>query len=461
MLGSASASYKGFWSVDVTGRNDWSSTLPAENRSFFYPSISSALVFTDAFDLRTDWLSSGKIRASWAKVGNDTNPYQLYPTYSSSTPFDGIPGYSLPSALPNAHLKPEETLSWEAGTDLGFFNERLGFVLTYYQMATRNQILNVSTAGETGYSSRFINAGEVQNRGWELQLNTTPIRDLNGFSWNVTANWAKNNSEVTKLSGDLPYEVLGSYQGGLDVLAPLGKPYGAMQGFVYKRDPATGKKIVDKDGLPVRATEKEILGNYNPDWTAGLLNRFTYGSLDLSVLIDGRVGGKILSGTSYYGKYAGVLIETLEGRENAYEPIRDESGKLLGIHCDPGIIIDGFYDQGVVINGQDMSGQPNTTKTCGQTYFHKLQGITEEHIYDASFIKLREVRIGYRVPRSVVNRFGFQSMNVAVVGRNLLMSAKVPHIDPESAYNTSNAQGWEYGQLPTTRSVGFTLSITP
>jgi hypothetical protein len=374
----------------------------------------------------------------------------LIATYSAATPFDGVPGYSVPSTLFNANLKPEETVAWEVGTDLGFFNERLGFVLTYYDAATRNQILNISTAGESGYSSRYINAGEVRNWGWELQANATPVRLDNGFSWTTTANWGKNQSMVTELYGDLPSQALGSY-GGVDFQARLNEPFGAMHAYVYQRDPASGKIVVDSKGLPIRDNEKQVVGNYNPDWTAALINRFSYKILDFSFMLDGKYGGKIISGTNYYGKYTGVLKETLRGRENSYTPIKNSAGVTIGVDCDPGIILDAVY----------ADGTPNTSKVCGQEYYHKIAGISEEHIYDASFIKLREVRIGYRLPNSITHRFGFERMNVAVIGRNLWLGAKVPHIDPEISYNSGNAQGYEYGQLPTTRSVGFTLSVTP
>jgi TonB-linked SusC/RagA family outer membrane protein len=465
LLGTLSASYKGYLSVEATGRNDWSSTLPAENRSYFYPSISSALVFTDAFGVGGSFLSSGKIRASWAQVGNDTDPYRLYSVYNAQDPFNANPAFSAPTVLLNPNLKPEQTNSVEFGTDLGFFNERLGFVVTYYDSKTKNQILSVAAPASSGATSQNINAGSVRNYGIELQMNATPVQADNGFRWDMTLNFDQNRNKVLDLYTDpgtgekVPAAVLQSLSWGLQVQARVGEPYGAFYGAPYKRDKATGKFLVNAAGVPQRdAANLRVLGNYNPDWGAGLRNTFAFKNLDLSVLIDGKMGGDIYSSTIGFGRYAGVLLETLEGRETHFESV-EENGKTV-IKCD-GILVDGFYQPGTMKNGVDVSGQKNETRVCPDAYHHGLFQNAEAWIFDASFMKLREVRLGYRMPQSFVNRLGFTSMNVAVVGKNLWLWSKVPHIDPETAYSTNNVQGLEHGQFPSARSIGFTVSVQP
>ncbi|MCK5649950.1 MAG: SusC/RagA family TonB-linked outer membrane protein, partial [Gemmatimonadetes bacterium] len=248
LYGSMSLNYAGYFNVDVTGRNDWSSTLPEGENSYFYPSVSTAFVFTDAFNLESSLFSSGKLRASWTRVGNDAGPYQLTSVYGSSTPWGGTPMFSVPNTLPNINLKPEETTAWEVGADLGFLDERLGFVLTRYDRSTSNQILGVQVSRASGYSSQRLNAGEVRNWGWELLLKATPLRMDNGFRWDLTANWSKNNSEVTELYGDLETLVLGSYW-SLNIEARVGEPYGLFFGNGYVKDDQ-GRWLLNSSGMP-------------------------------------------------------------------------------------------------------------------------------------------------------------------------------------------------------------------
>lgn len=450
LRGTATVNYKGFWSVDLTANNDWSSTLPEENASYFYPSISSAFIFTDAFGIESGILSSGKIRASWAQVGNDTEPYQLQSTIQAAAPFNTIPAFRVPVTIANPHLKPEKVTSIELGTDLGFFDERLGFVLTYYDSKSENQILNVQTSGSTGFTNRLINAGEVRNWGWELQLNATPVQRDN-FRWDMTVNFDKNNNEVTELYGDMVAQNLGGSYWSLDIQARKGHPYGTLFGNGFLRDDQ-GRFVIGDDGLPMIDPAKRVLGNYNPDWSAGISNRFTYKNLDFSFLVDGKYGGEIFSTTIWFGQYAGVLKETLRGREESVTPIKNEEGETIGAECKPGL----------TFTGVDTDGNPVTSSgICPEAYYHSLFGNHEAGIFDASYVKLREVRIGYRLPQTFVNRFGFASMNVALVGKNLWLKSKVPHIDPETAFNAGNVQGIEFGQFPTARSFGLTVSVQP
>jgi TonB-linked SusC/RagA family outer membrane protein len=454
LYGSMSLNYRDYLNLDVTGRNDWSSTLPEDNRSYFYPSVSGAFVFTDALGLQSSFLSSGKVRASWTRVGNDTDPYQLTSTLNAQQAFGQTPMFAIPNQLPNAELKPEQTTAWEVGTDLGFFNERMGFVLTYYDNTTKDQILGVQISSTTGYTSRVLNAGEVRNWGWELLLNATPIRpDDDGFRWDMTLNWSKNNSKVMDLYGDLETLVLGTYW-SLNIEARKNEPYGAMFGTGYLRcgnDQITdgdctsaqrGMLMLSASGQPLSDPERRILGNYNPDWVGGIQNRFSYGPFDMSVLVDGQRGGDVFSVTNWFGTYAGVLNETLLGRETDWD--------------DPGVLVKGVLPDGTV-NGEGGV----EVRRLSQDYFEGMYGNQEFGISDASYIKLREVRLGYEIPSSFMDRMGFSGGTLSLIGRNLALWSKIKNIDPETAFDASNVQGIEFGQMPTARSFGFSLSIRP
>lgn len=440
LYGSASMNYRGYFNVDVTGRNDWSSTLPEGNRSYFYPSVSSAFVFSDAFNMENDFFSSGKIRGSWTRVGNDTDPYQLASVYNSQQAFGSVPMFSLPNELPNTGLKPEETTAYEFGADLGFLNERLGFVFTHYNAVTRNQILGVQVSSTSGYTSQVLNAGEVKNWGYELLFRATPMLS-DDFRWDMTVNWSRNDSEVMDLYGDLETLVLGSYW-SMNIEARKGEPYGVFFGDGYLTD-ADGNWLLDARGRPQRDPERRVLGNYNPDWIGGVSNRFSYGPVEFSVLVDGQKGGDIFSVTNWFGEYAGVLESTLRGRENDF--------------CDPGIVVEGYLPDGTW-NGDGVDDQT----VCPETYFGRNYGNQEAGIDDATYLKLREVRLAYDLPESLVGRFGVSGGTFALIGRNLFLWApNIDNIDPETAFDASNVQGIEFGQYPTARSLGFSLSIRP
>ncbi len=451
LYGSMSLNYRGYMNVDVTGRNDWSSTLPDGNNSYFYPSVSSAFVFTDALNISSSKFSSGKIRASWTRVGNDADPYQLTSVYGAQQAWAGTPMFAVPNELPNINLKPEETTAWEVGTDLGFFNERLGFVLTRYDRTTKNQILGVQVSRASGYQTQRLNAGEVRNWGWEVLLKSMPVRLDNGFRWNVTANWSKNNSEVTELYGDLKTLVLGTYW-SLNIEARQGEPYGVMFANDVLRctgpdyDGCTkaqkGMPLLDEDGWLQRDTERKIVGNYNPDWIGGLQNRFSYGPFDLSVLVDGQKGGDVFSVTNWFGEYAGVLKSTLKGREDDWDS-------------------PGYLNKGVLPDGR-VNGVDADVRILSQDRFEGNWGIQGLTVDDATYLKLREVRLGYELPSAWLSRFGFSGGNVALIGRNLFLWApNIDNIDPETAFDASNVQGIEFGQFPTARSIGFSMTITP
>ncbi|HET7322135.1 MAG TPA: SusC/RagA family TonB-linked outer membrane protein [Longimicrobiaceae bacterium] len=434
----ANIGYRDFLYLDVTGRNDWSSTLPAGNNSYFYPSVAGSLIFSELTHI--PGISYGKLRASWAQVGNDADVYQLVDPYLADTPFDGVPRYTASNRLRNFNLKPEMTRSWEVGTELAFLDDRLGVDATYYHKVTSNQIIPIQISPMTGFTERMLNAGEISNRGVEMMVNATPVRLANGLEWNVTANYGKNTSRVDELYGDLENIVLGTYY-GVSVEAHVGEPYGAMYGRKYVRD-SQGRIVVGSNGIPLNssANPNGYLGKYDPDWTGSLNNELRFHGLGLNVLLDTRQGGSIYSLTNSYGRRSGVLATSLPGREKS----ADQKDYVV-----PGV---------KVVDGDTV---PNDIPVRAQDYHRSLVNIREEFTYDASFVKLREVRLGYDLPGRFARRAGVGSMKVSLVGRNLMLWTDVPNIDPETAFNASNVQGFEYSQMPSARSIGFNIVVTP
>jgi TonB-linked SusC/RagA family outer membrane protein len=449
LYGSASLNYRGYLNVDLNGRNDWSSTLPDGHNSYFYPAVSAAFVFSDALAIRNRLLSSGKVRASWARVGNDTDPYRLTSTLAAQQGWGSAPMFAIPNALPNINLKPELTTSWEVGTDLGFLDERVGFVLTHYDRTTSNQILGVQISSTSGYTSQVLNAGKIRNYGWELLLRAVPVRSNNGLHWDMTVNWGKNTSQVRELYGDLKTLVLGSYWSlNIEARGPDKDAngnvtkyygYGTMFGNGYLKD-AQGRWLLDATGLPQIDPVRRVLGNYNPDWNGGIQNRLSYGPFALSFSLDGQHGGTIFSTTKWFGEYSGVLTETLQGRENDWN--------------DPMIVVPGVLPDGSV-NGDGV----NDVAVLAEDYYHDNFGNHETGLVSASYLKLREVRISYQLPASVTSRLGFAGGEVSLIGRNLALFSGYKSIDPETAFDASNVQGIEFGQFPTARSLGFSITF--
>ena len=430
--GLASISYQNRFFVDVTGRNDWSSSLPEENRSYFYPSVSTSFVFTDAFDLNSIF-EYGKIRASWAEVGSDADPYQLSAVLTPNTPWKGIPSYSPSLTLPAAQLRPEKTRSFEAGADLRFVGGRAQLDLTYYDASTSDQIIPVPVSEASGYETRIINAGEIRNRGVEVQLSADLLREQN-FQWSATTNWSRNRSKVMALHEGINTVILGTYaRSGLTVEARLDKPFGVLMGTTLRRDDQ-GRIIVNDQGLPERAEEKVQVGVAQPDWTAGIRNNFRYKELDLSVLLDWRKGGDVMCGTCQLSRRTGLLAETAAGR------------------ADGGIIVDGVKEDGT----------PNDQRIEMRTYWRRMYQMDDMHVYDASYLKLREVKLGFDLPQGLMDRLPLSSARVQVVGRNLALWTDVPHIDPEvdvlHDYGGAPA-GIEYLSEPTMRSFGINLRV--
>lgn len=415
--------------LDITGRNDWSSTLPEEDRSYFYPSFSGSFVFTDALDWRPSWLSFGKVRASWARVGNDADPYQLTSVYEEVDKFGNIPGFTTSNTIPNAQLKPERTTSWEIGTDLRFANDRASLDLTYYNSTTEDQILAVDISESSGYESQVLNAGEVQNKGFEALLNVDVLRRESGFNWSLAANFSTNDSEVKALAPGLESIQIGSHS-GITVEARPGLPYGTFFGTVYERD-AQGNVIVTNQGLPKIASQKVDLGSYQPDWQGGLRSTINYRGMTVSAQIDTRRGGWILCGTCRLGTRTGVLAETAD------RP-----------------------DAGLVFPGVREDGSPNNVAVGPRALWRAKYNASEEWLYENNYTKLREISVGFDLPTGIWGNLPVTRARAAIIGRNLWLWTDVPHIDPETGLRSDNFQGVEYEQFPTGRSFGVNLTLT-
>ena len=467
LYGAAQMSYKNYLFLEVTGRNDWSSalTLPAElkalgseKNSFFYSSAALSAVISDMVKLPAI-INFAKVRGSVAQVGNDTDPFTFTQAYNPSTAFGTAQIYSETDRLANLSLKPEISTAFEIGTEVKLMNNRIGLDLTFYQSNTKNQIINIPLSQTSGYSTRSINAGLIRNYGFEAMLNFVPVvSKMNSLGWKVDLNFSSNRSKVIELSDGLTNLVMASRS--VSIEARVGERMGDMYGIGFARvqntNPAgahydaTGKnvgQIVFSNGRPVRTTDRIKMGNYNPDWLAGINNTFTYNNFKLSFLFDIRTGGEIYSHTQTVGREGGIMIETLEGRADGYDLTK------------PG---NGVIGQGVMlVNGQYVPNDVKRTAREWHTAYTAGRNIAEGVMFDASFAKLREFQIGYNFPAQVLKNSPFKSATLSFVGRNLALWSNVPHVDPEVMSFTGGTAlpGIEHMSIPSSRSFGVNLSM--
>ena len=440
IFGSVTLGWRDLAYLDATLRNDWSSTLPEGNNSFLYPSVSGSFVFSELGGLSdSPILSYGKLRGSWAQVGNDTDPYRTSLTYEPRPNFGTNPVYRIPLQRNDLNLRPEETRSYEVGLETQFFGNRFGLDVTYYSSTSTDQIFEVPVTGSTGYESQIINAGEVSNEGVEVLLRATPVSTDN-FQWDITVNWARNRNRLEQLTEDQSvYELAGGLFGEVSVVAIEGQPLGSLYGgdFTYAPD---SRKIVDEDGYFVQSDSLRAIGTTLADWTGGITNTFTYKGLSLNVLVDARKGSDLYSITNLFAKYSGITEQTVEGN------IRQEW-----------VIADGV--QNVAEEGETPRYEPNQTALDPQNFFSSQFGNARASTYDGSFVKLREVSLSYTLPNGLFDN-RIKNVSLSLVGRNLaILYKKIPHIDPESVASSSNVQGIEGGVLPSMRSYGFSVSF--
>jgi len=459
LYGAANFSWKNKVFLDVTGRNDWSSTLPEQNRSFFYPSVSTSVLLNEIASLPNQ-INKAKLRISYAQVGNDTDPYKT-DKYYSTTKFPG--SASTATTLHNIDFKPEISSSFETGLDLRMLKNRLGVDFTFYYNVTRNQIIDAPMDAATGYYRATINAGKVRNRGYELTVNGTPIIAKN-FKWNMGLTWSKNENQILELAKGMDENQLLSSIGSVSIIGSVGGTTGDLWGYKLVRNPK-GEVIIASNGLPVQAPVIEYVGSAYPSWKAGMSNEFQYKNFRLSIQFDGQFGGIVYSQAHHKMTQQGKLGFTLNGRLPGTEfYIEKDDPRILADAALSKKNLGGYYmvAPGVVDAGNGTYA-PNSKLVTVEAYYSEKYRINnvETNSFDASYLKLREVRFEYSLPKSVLAKTPFEKASLAVYGRNLMMITSFPMFDPEAAALNGGTitPGVETGQLPTTRTVGLNLTL--
>ena len=423
LYGSASLGYKHTYYLEGTLRGDKSSTLPLDHNTYVYPSVSGSMVFSE-FIKNKRIISFGKVRASWAKVGSDTDPYQLALNYATAK--YSYPGFTIGMinnyTQPNKDLKPTMTSSYELGLEMKFFNYRMGLDVTYYNQNSRDQIIRLASSSTSGYANRLINAGEIQNRGVEIALNGRALQ-LKDFAWDLGVNFSKNNNKVKKLVDGMDYfELEKATWCGVSVGAEVGQNYGSIVGKDFKRT-ADGQVIINSEtGMPIIDDKTHVLGNASWDWTGGWYTTFSYKNFRLSASFDVKVGADLFSMSMRSAYQTGKAKETLAGRE-------------------------------------DGSFKPNDIPVNPEAYWKSAaDNAPSMFIYDNSYVKCREITFGYTFPEKMLGNF-VKGLTVSFVARNpFIVWKNIPNIDPDSGYNTSGL-GLEYGSLPSRRSYGLNVNV--
>ncbi|MEQ8473250.1 MAG: SusC/RagA family TonB-linked outer membrane protein [Marinoscillum sp.] len=459
-----SLSYRDFLFLGLTGRNDWSSTLPLNNNSFFYPAATIGFVFSDALNIDNGPFNFGKLRLAYGKVGNDAPVYstqdRLYVNGSYGTalggmtfPFNNRAGLTLSNALGNNLLTPEFTSEFEIGTELKFFQNRVNLDVTYFDRSTTDQIFSVSRAPSYGFTTETLNAGEVTNKGWEVGVNLTPIDNPTGFSWNIYGTFTRIKNEVVSLTEGLTRISTASNFFTLGTFAVPGEPYGVIQGSAAARDslgnilinPTTGYWITDPDNT-------RIIGDPNPDFIMGVSNTFSFKGLSLDFLIDWKQGGDLYAGTLSAMRGRGVLEETATG------DVRQQAFVLPGVYGD-------VNNPGMALTDESGNVIPNEFQIDANDYFWRTSNNApaEFNVYDATVVRLREVGLSYRIPTQWLEDIFIGSASISVVGRNLWFYApNMPDgYDPETnGRGSGNGQGMEFAYVPNAKRYGATLKVT-
>lgn len=459
VYGSMNFAYDNFAFLDMTLRGDCSSTLPVNNNVYWYPSVSGSLLFSELLHVDKNILPYGKVRASWAKVGNDTSPYMLRPTYEMAlNSFGQYPMAAISSdVIPNKNLKPTMTNSIELGFELKFLKNRLGLDFTYYNQNSKDQILRMNTSYASGYRYQLINAGDIENRGIEVVLNTRPI-EMKDFSWDLNVNFAKNSNKVKELANGVDeFELASARWLGVKVVAKVGENYGCIMGKDFLRND-NGDIIIDgKTGLPKMTHDLKVLGNATWDWTGGLTTNVRYKNLSLGAIFDVKVGADLYSMSARSAYSTGKHKETLEGRDAWYES--EEKRLAAGVTAKDWHPTGGYVAKGV-IEQPDGTFKPNDIFVSPQEYWTYVTTQTARpFIYDNTYVKLREFTLSYAFPRRMLGKV-VNALSVSFVARNLFNLYKnVPNIDPDSNYNNSTGMGLEFGSLPSRRSFGLNVNL--
>ncbi len=429
LYGFANIGYKNYLYLELSARNDWSSTLSLANNSFFYPAASLSFIPTAIFSM-PDYIDFLKLRLNVAQVGKDADPYNLVNTYN----FGQLQGsLTNTSALLNANLKPERTVSTELGLEAYLFERRISFNATYYNAVSKDQILNVGISTAGGFASKIINAGEIKNFGWEIGLGIVPVRTQD-FEWGIKANFTRNNSEVVSLFENLNTFIIAEGPDNITVEARPGGRMGDIYGQVYQRNDEG--KIIYQNGLPLTSTQKQKVGNYNPDFMLGLSTQVSWKGFQFYALVDIRKGGKIYSYTNAIGRESGTLGFTVPWRDGVIGEgvMRDDNGNFV----------------------------PNNVEVSAEAWAYAVpRSNAEANLFDASYVKLRQLSLGYTFKKGFIERLRLQELSVSLIGSNLFLWTDVPNIDPESqALNGGTlVPGMEVVQLPSTRNYGFKIDV--
>jgi len=470
LFGSATVGFNSLAYVGFTLRNDWSSALPAENNNYLYPSVSGSLIISEL--INSSWLSFGKLYGSIAQVGADLDPYLTNSVYNFGVaPYGSSSAFTVPNLLPNQNLEQTLSTSWEAGLDMRMFNNRLGFNLIYYQGATENDILQVQIPSASGYDEALVNAGRIETQGFELALYGTPVQTSN-LSWDISVNVARNRSTIEELYGDLTnYKLadgIGAARwGGFTVNARLGEEWGLANGRGYTYDDQ-GRTIITPTGGYV-ATSNKNLGSILPDYTGGVLNTLNFKGFTLRAMVDFQAGGQFFSTTRMFNAYSGLGIETV-GNNALGNPLRNpivDAGGNVIVDADGAPVSSaplsevGPASGGILVEGVSATGEELSVVVDPVTYYGGLFGFHEKWMYDASFVKLREVSIGYTIPKKALGNLPVESLNFSIIGRNLwLIHSNVDGFDPSEILPGSNNIAFEErGGLPGIRSVGARLTV--
>lgn len=441
ILGSANLAYKDFLFLDLTGRRDESTTLPKNSSAYFYPSVATSLLFSKLLP-NQQWLNYGKIRLNYAEVGSSAPALSINDVYDVIPLFGKVPRFSIPPTKNNPYLKPERTRSIEGGIELGFWNNRLGADFTLYRQNSIDQIVPIPVSTATGYSRKYVNTGTIRNQGVELILNGTPVLG-NRFSWNVSLNFSQNRNKVIQLNAGKIQ--LGSFQGGVSINADLNQPYGILNGtnFIYHQN---GQRIVDDTGhYLVTPKSDQLIGDTNPRWTGGVTNTLRFGEASLTFLVDASKGGSIFSLDRSYGLSTGLPAETA-GLNDLGNPSRlplDQGG-------------------GIILPGVKSDGSPNDIRipNVSGTYGYETQP-NAAFVYDASYVKLREVSLSYALPDRWISKIkGLKTVQLSLVGRNLwIIHKNLPDADPEDGLSSDRLRGYQVGSYPTYRTYGFNIHV--
>jgi outer membrane receptor protein involved in Fe transport len=452
IYGMASFGYKDIYFIDGSIRNDVSSTLPLDNNSYYYPSVSGSMVFSEL----TKWkpLSFGKIRASYAIAGADLAPYQTGTSFSLGTPYTATAGainpITVPDDLNNPNIEPSFSRSFEVGLDLRFLNNRVGMDITYYTQKNKNQIISLNVPGASGYSTTVVNAGLIENKGYEVSLTGKPF-DNKFFSWNTTLNFARNRSKVKEIYPGIDvYQLDANTYSSVPIFlnAKVGEPFGSLVGQAYKRDPATGKILLDASNLPQFVTNYNF-GSVLPKFTGGFQNSFRIWKIDLAAMIDFQSGGQFFSWSKMLAVKSGQAAETAAMNDKGFN-VRDPLANGGGVR------VDGI---------SAATGQEVTAYVDARSYFRNTIGtrIYEEWLFDASYIKLREVSLGYTFEKDLLKKTPFKNAKLAFIARNpSMLWQKAPKgLEPsELSYGSGSVSWLEKGEFQTVRSYGVSLNLT-